>query len=155
MKIGDESSGDDDSDEDWGKNVKNVVGFDDNESEENESFEEEESVERKRKRKPVTTQKGDSRRKRFRKKTDGKSPSCRLKLDSPGNKLQGEVKSITLTACKPVDSMQENTNCMKPLRQDDGNRICEKLKSVQGNVTFIPLSNVFCVSFISYKLFKK
>ena len=73
MKIGDESSGDDDSDEDWGKNVKNVVGFDDNESEENESFEEEESVERKRKRKPVTTQKGDSRRKRFRKKTDGKS----------------------------------------------------------------------------------
>ena len=76
-------------------------------------------------------------------------------LDSPGNKLQGEVKSITLTACKPVDSMQENTNCMKPLRQDDGNSICEKLKSVQGNVTFIPLSNVFCVSFISYKLFKK
>ena len=64
MKIGDESSGDDDSDEDWGKNVKNVVGFDDNESEENESFEEEESVERKRKRKPVTTQKGDSRRKK-------------------------------------------------------------------------------------------
>ena len=89
MKIGDESSGDDDSDEDWGKNVNNVVGFDDNESEENESFEEEESVERKRKRKPVTTQKGDSCRKRFRKKIDGKSPSYRLKLDSPGNKLQG------------------------------------------------------------------
>ena len=116
MKIGDESSGEDDSDEDWGKNVKNVVGVDDNEGEENESFEEEESVERKCKRKPVTTQKGDSRRKRFRKKTDGKSPSCRLKLDSPGNKLQGEVKSITLTICKPVDSMQESTNCMKPLR---------------------------------------
>ena len=73
MKIGDESSGEDDSDEDWGKNVKNVVSFDDNESEENESFKEEESVERKRKRKPVTTQKGDSRRKRFRKKIDGKS----------------------------------------------------------------------------------
>ena len=105
MKIGDESSGDDDSDEDWGKNVKNLVGVYNNES-----FEEEESVERKRKRKPVTTQKGDSRRKRFRNKTDGKSPSCQLKLDSPGNKLQGEVKSITLTSCNPVDSMQENTN---------------------------------------------
>ena len=64
MKIGDEISGEDDSDEDWGKNVKNVVGVDDNESEENESFKEEESVERKCKRKPVTTQKGDSRRKK-------------------------------------------------------------------------------------------
>lgn len=135
FNIEDESSGEDDSDEDWGKNVKNVVGVDDSESEENESFEEEESVERKRKRKPVTTQKGDSRRKMFMKKTDGKSPSCRLKLDSPGNKLQGEVKSITLTACKPVDSMQENTNCMKPLRQDDGNSICGKLKSVQDLVS--------------------
>ena len=53
--VEDESSGEDDSDEDWGKNVKNVVGVDDNEREENECFEEEESVERKRKRKPVTT----------------------------------------------------------------------------------------------------
>ena len=33
MKIGDESSGEDDSDEDWGKNVKNLVGVNDNESE--------------------------------------------------------------------------------------------------------------------------
>ena len=71
----------------------------------------------------------------FMKKTDGKSPSCRLKLDSPSNKLQGKLKSIILTIYKPVDSMQENTNCMKPLRQDDGNRICEKLKSVQDLVS--------------------
>ena len=45
FNIEDESSGEDNSDEDWGKNVNNVVGVD-----ENESFEEEESVERKRKR---------------------------------------------------------------------------------------------------------
>ena len=36
--IEDESSGEDDSDEYWGKNVKNVVGVDENESEENESL---------------------------------------------------------------------------------------------------------------------
>ena len=45
FNIEDEISGEDNSDEDWGKNVNNVVGVDENEREENESLEEEELVE--------------------------------------------------------------------------------------------------------------
>lgn len=130
-----ESSGEDDSDEDWGKNLKNVDGTDDNESEENERFEEEESLERKRKRRPGTTQKGARSKKMLMKKIDGNSPSNRLKLGSPGNEMKGEVKPIAPTACKPLGSMQENTNGRKPLRQDDDNSICENLKSLQDLVS--------------------
>lgn len=124
-----ESSEENDSDEDWGKNVKNLDCTDDDESEENASLEKE-SLERKRKRRPGTTQKGASSKKMLLKKMGGNSPSNRLKLETPGNKTKVEVEPIALTACKPLGSMQENANDRKSWKQDDDNSICEKLKSV-------------------------
>ncbi|GLJ19028.1 hypothetical protein SUGI_0341380 [Cryptomeria japonica] len=119
-----ESEGDYDSDEDWGKNAKNVDSTDDSDSEENGELEKEEVQQRRKGAKKNTTQTARGKNKNI---TKAKGVS---KLDNicPSSEWKVKMPSVLL------GSKQGNKSGMKPFGQDDGGGLPQKPEALQDKI---------------------